>query len=78
MRYHRDTRYPQGGELTAERQEFRGRLRLEAAERFGRGETNAVIAKDLRVSVRSVQRWRWVWVEGGPQALLSKRSKNER
>ncbi|WP_406735537.1 helix-turn-helix domain-containing protein [Streptomyces sp. NBC_01108] len=50
---------PQGGGLTAERQEFRGRLRLEAAERFGRGETNAVIARHLRVSVRSVQRWRW-------------------
>ncbi|WP_405806563.1 helix-turn-helix domain-containing protein [Streptomyces sp. NBC_00210] len=57
-------RYLQGGGLTAERQEFRERLRLEAAERFGRGESNAVIAKDLRVSVRSVQGWRRTWAEG--------------
>jgi transposase len=30
-----------------------------------------VIAKDLRVSVRSVQRWRRTWEEGGPRALRS-------
>jgi transposase len=64
-------RYPQGGGLTTERQEFRERLRLEAAERFGRGEANAVIAKDLRVSVRSVQRWRRAWTDSGPRALHS-------
>ncbi|GAB2819776.1 winged helix-turn-helix domain-containing protein [Streptomyces daliensis] len=65
-------RYAQGGGLTAERQEFRERLRLQAAERFERGETNAVIAKDLRISVRSVQRWRRAWQQGGPLALNSK------
>jgi len=48
-------RYPQGGGLTDERQAFRERLRLEAAERFGQGDGNAAIAHDLRVSVRSVQ-----------------------
>ncbi|TLS46134.1 transposase [Streptomyces montanus] len=64
-------RYPQGGGLTAERREFRERLRLEAAERFERGETNAVVAKELRVSVRSVQRWRRAWAEGGWRALNS-------
>ncbi|MFD7629602.1 transposase [Streptomyces sp. NPDC059851] len=30
-----------------------------------------MIAKDLRVSVRSVQRWRQMWDEGGPRALRS-------
>jgi DNA-binding NarL/FixJ family response regulator len=49
-------RYPQGGGLTAERRDFRERLRLQAAEEFARGEDNQVIAKRLRVSVRSVQR----------------------
>ncbi|WP_432037885.1 IS630 family transposase [Streptomyces cucumeris] len=64
-------RYPQGGGLTAERQQFREELRLKAAERFARGEVSSVIAKDLRVSVRSVQRWRQMWDEGGPRALRS-------
>jgi transposase len=64
-------RYPQGGGLTAERQRFREDLRLQAAERFARGDASSVIAKDLRVSVRSVQRWRQAWEEGGPRALRS-------
>lgn len=64
-------RYAQGGGLTPERQSFREQLRLDTAERFGLGETNAVIAKELRVSVRSVQRWRQVWAEKGPRALRS-------
>lgn len=64
-------RYPQGGGLTAERQQFREELRLKAAERFTQGEVSSVIAKDLRVSVRSVQRWRQKWDEDGPRALRS-------
>ncbi|MEW2220270.1 helix-turn-helix domain-containing protein [Streptomyces sp. NPDC006990] len=64
-------RYPQGGGLTAERQQVREELRLQAAERFARGEGSTSIAKDLRVSVRSVQRWRRVWAERGPRALRS-------
>ncbi|MFE7513695.1 helix-turn-helix domain-containing protein [Streptomyces sp. NPDC057540] len=52
--------------MTAKRQQFRERLRLQAAERFSRGEARALIAKDLRVSVRSVQRWRQAW---DPQIL---------
>ncbi|GGM24477.1 hypothetical protein GCM10010129_81150 [Streptomyces fumigatiscleroticus] len=51
-------RYPQGGGLTAERRAFRDSLRLEAAEMFAAGHDNALVAKQLRVSVRSVQRWR--------------------
>ncbi|MFJ1730778.1 helix-turn-helix domain-containing protein [Streptomyces sp. NPDC088254] len=62
--------HPQGG-LTAERQQFREELRPKAAERFARGEASSVIAKDLRVGVRSVQRWRQLWDEDGPRALRS-------
>jgi transposase len=65
-------RYAQGGGLTAERQVFREKLRMEAAERFAQGVENRVIAHDLRVSVRSVQRWRRAWSQGGPGALASK------
>ncbi|GAA2630594.1 hypothetical protein GCM10010307_22480 [Streptomyces vastus] len=53
-------RYAQGGGLTDERRAFREKSRVEAAERFAQGYENAVIAHDLRVSVRSVQRWRRV------------------
>ncbi|MEU0928851.1 helix-turn-helix domain-containing protein [Streptomyces solisilvae] len=47
------------------RQVFRERIRLEAAERFAAGTSNAEVAKDLRVSVRSVQRWRRAWHDVG-------------
>ncbi|MFD5430340.1 helix-turn-helix domain-containing protein [Streptomyces sp. NPDC127084] len=69
-------RYLQGGGLTGERQQFREELRLQAAERFARGEAGSVIAGDLRVSVRSVQRWRQAWDEGGPRALRSRRARH--
>jgi transposase len=65
-------RYPQGGGLTPERQARRERLRLEAAGRFAAGDDNVLIAKDLRVHVRSVQRWRKAWSEDGEAGLLSK------
>ncbi|WP_432040936.1 IS630 family transposase [Streptomyces chartreusis] len=61
-----------GGGLADERRAFRERLRMEAAERFVQGDENAVIAHDLRVSVRSVQRWRKAWSQGGPRDLTSK------
>jgi transposase len=64
-------RYPQGGGLTPERQAFRERIRLEAAERFAAGVSNAEVAKDLRVSVRSVQRWRRAWHNAGTEGLRS-------
>ncbi|MEV0185204.1 winged helix-turn-helix domain-containing protein [Streptomyces sp. NPDC050625] len=64
-------RYAQGGGLTAERRQFRERIRYEAGERFARGAKTAVIAKDLRVSERSVERWRRAWREGGMEALAS-------
>ena len=64
-------RYAQGGGLTAERRTFREGIRREAAERFARGEETSVIAKDLRVSDRSVERWGRAWREGGTAALAS-------
>ncbi|GHD58129.1 hypothetical protein GCM10010317_046870 [Streptomyces mirabilis] len=64
-------RYAQGGGLIAERRLLRERIRYEAGERFGRGERTAVIAKYLRVSERSVERWRRAWREGGMTALAS-------
>ncbi|MFC8665089.1 hypothetical protein [Streptomyces sp. NPDC057199] len=48
-------RYAQGGGPTAERRRLRRRIRYEASERFARGERSAVIAKDLRVSERSLE-----------------------
>ncbi|GAA1936846.1 hypothetical protein GCM10009716_49080 [Streptomyces sodiiphilus] len=45
-----DMRYPQGGALTAERQQFRKELRLQASERFAQGEAGSTIDRDLPVS----------------------------
>nr|WP_298572546.1 helix-turn-helix domain-containing protein [uncultured Streptomyces sp.] len=41
------------------------------AKRFTRGEKTAVIARDLRVSERSVERWRPAWREGGVDSTAS-------
>ncbi|MFD9419423.1 winged helix-turn-helix domain-containing protein [Streptomyces goshikiensis] len=60
-----------GWGLTAERRAFREGIRLQAGVRFAAGEQTVVIAKDLRVSVRSVERWRRAWREGGMEALHS-------
>ncbi|MFH8789196.1 winged helix-turn-helix domain-containing protein [Streptomyces roseoverticillatus] len=67
-------RYPQGGGLTDERRRFRERVRLEAARLFADGQPNGLVAKQLRVSVRSVQRWRRVYEVDGEAALRSKGS----
>ncbi|MFE6849105.1 winged helix-turn-helix domain-containing protein [Streptomyces sp. NPDC057686] len=64
-------RYAQGGGLTPQRQAARERVRMLAADDFARNEKNVVIAKRLRVSVRSVERWRRSWREGGRQALCA-------
>ncbi|MFF1544765.1 helix-turn-helix domain-containing protein [Streptomyces sp. NPDC058291] len=62
-------RYPEGGGLTAERRTFRGGCGCGPGERFAAGEKTAVIAKDLQVSVRSVESWRRAWREDGMEAL---------
>ncbi|MFF2660279.1 transposase [Kitasatospora sp. NPDC058032] len=65
-------RYALGGGFTAQEQQRRERVRLDAVERFERGDSNRMIAADLRVTVRSVERWRRAWREGRSPALESK------
>ncbi|MFD7880238.1 winged helix-turn-helix domain-containing protein [Streptomyces sp. NPDC059766] len=67
-------RYAQGGGLTDAGRAARERVRLQAVERFERKETNKVIAAVLRVSERSVERWRKAWRGQGEIGLLSKGS----
>jgi len=65
-------RYAQGGGLTAEGGRRREQVRLEAARRFEQRVPSAVIAAELRVSERSVRRWRQAWQAGGPAGLASR------
>jgi transposase len=65
-------RYAQGGGLTAEGRRRREQVRLEAAERFGRRAPAAVIAAELRVSERSMRRWRRAWQAEGLAGLASR------
>ncbi|MFE4922323.1 winged helix-turn-helix domain-containing protein [Streptomyces sp. NPDC056661] len=67
-------RYAQGGGLTDAERTRRERLRLQAVERFQAGEKNAEVAAALRVSERSVERWRRAWREQGEAGVLSKGS----
>ncbi|MFE2322223.1 helix-turn-helix domain-containing protein [Streptomyces sp. NPDC059441] len=60
------------GGLTTERRAACEGIRLEAGQRFARGDRTSVIAKDLRVSERSVEQWRRNWREGGIEGLKSK------
>ncbi|MFF3444023.1 hypothetical protein [Streptosporangium sp. NPDC002721] len=71
FRVHRIMRYAQGGELSFERRAFRERAWLQAAERFARDESSTVITWDLRINVRSVQRWPGQWRVSGAKALRS-------
>jgi transposase len=64
-------RYAQGGGLTDAERAARERIRLQAVERFERGEKNREVAATLRVSERSVERWRRAWRERGETGLLS-------
>ena len=64
-------RYGQGGGFTAEGRRRRELVRLAAAERFGPVPAE-YIAAELRVSERSVQRWRRAWQAGGAAGLASK------
>lgn len=67
-------RYAQGGGLTDAERAARERIRLQAVERFEGGEKSRDIAVALRVSVRSVERWRRQWREGGAAGITSKGS----
>jgi len=65
-------RYGQRGGYTPAEQQRRERLRLQAAGRFARGDSTGVIAAELRVTDRTVRRWRQAWQDGGTEALRSK------
>ena len=65
-------RYAQRGGYTPAEQQRRERLRLDAAGRFARGDSTAEIAADLRVTERTVRRWRQAWRDGGTAALRSR------
>ena len=65
-------RYAQGGGLTAEGRRRRELVRLEAVNRFGERVSAAVIAAELRVSERSVRRWRQAWRAAGLAGIASK------
>jgi transposase len=60
--------------LTDVERAARERIRLQAVERFVGGEKNREIAAALRVSERSVERWRRQWREGGQAGVCSKGS----
>lgn len=72
LRYAQVMRYAQGGGLTAVQRAKRERVRLHAAELFARGYTDTEVAKELRVSRMSANRWRRAWTQGGGAALVSK------
>jgi len=62
-------RYGQRGGYTPAGQQRREQVRLEAAGRFDRGDGTAEIAADLRVTERTVRRWRRARQGGGAEAL---------
>jgi transposase len=65
-------RYAQGGGLTAEGRRRRELVRLAAVGKFEQRVPVPDIAAELRVSQRSVQRWRRAWQAGGAPGLASK------
>ncbi|MFJ8159131.1 helix-turn-helix domain-containing protein [Streptomyces sp. NPDC094468] len=67
-------RYAQGNGLTDAERAARERIRLQAVVRFEGGETNREVAAALRVSERSVERWRRAWREHGEAGVLSQGS----
>ncbi|WP_443064970.1 IS630 family transposase [Streptomyces sp. NBC_00576] len=67
-------RYPQGGGLTDAERAARERVRVQAVACFEGREKNREIAAALRVSERSVERWRRQWREEGLAGVASKGS----
>ncbi|MGW4515494.1 helix-turn-helix domain-containing protein [Streptomyces sp. NPDC004393] len=64
-------RYARGGGLTDTERAARERIRLQAVVRFEAREKNHEAAAALRVSERSVERWRRAWRERGQVGVLS-------
>lgn len=65
-------RYAQGGGLTAGDRDRRERVRLQAVKMFEERVPPAEIAARLRVTARSVCRWRSAWLAAGPAGLASR------
>lgn len=65
-------RYAQGGGLTAGERTRREQVRLRAVEMFGERVETAEIARELRVTPRSVCRWRRAWLAAGPAGVASR------
>ena len=61
-----------GAGIRSAEQQWRERLRPEAAGRFAHGDGINEIAHDLRVAPGSVRRWHRAWRDDGPEALRSK------
>lgn len=58
--------------MTPAEQQARERIRMEAAARFERDESISRVARDLRIGVRQVEKWRSAWRDGGSEAVRSK------
>jgi transposase len=65
-------RYPDGGGLTAAERARRERVRLQAAELIEGGAGDSEVARRLRVSRMSANRWRRALAAGGREALASR------
>ncbi|MFH8350418.1 winged helix-turn-helix domain-containing protein [Streptomyces sp. NPDC018045] len=65
-------RYAQGGGMSDAERVRRERVRLRAAELFALGRSDVEVARELRVTRMSVNRWRRAWCGGGSAALASK------
>jgi hypothetical protein len=72
LRYAGTMRYPDGGGLTAAERARREQVRLTAADLMEQGASDREIARRLRVSRMSVNRWRRALAAGGKPALASK------
>nr|WP_243870107.1 helix-turn-helix domain-containing protein [Streptomyces liangshanensis] len=62
----------QGGGLTDAKRAARERIRLDAVGRFESGAKSRETAAGLRVSERSVERWRRQWRDSGEEGVRSK------
>src|SRR5258708_33293720 len=71
-RYAGSMRYAQGGGFTAEERERREQVRLRAVTMFEERVAAVEIAAELRVTPRSVCRWRQAWLAGGPAGVASR------
>src|SRR5260370_36943839 len=65
-------RYPDSGGLAAQRRARRARVRLQAAQMFEQENSPVQVARQLRVSTKSVYQWRRSWRAGGQAALAAR------